>query len=107
MSGASFVFLISSSHPSLLGHFPGRPIVPAVVLLDQVTTHIGAATRCVVTQLQQVKFLQIANPDEAIEVTWELTDLAVTFSGVARRDNNVVQLLSGRLILRPAAGESR
>lgn len=27
---------VGADHPSLPGHFPGRPIVPAVVILDEV-----------------------------------------------------------------------
>ncbi len=30
------VVTIPADHPSLPGHFPGRPIVPAVVILDEV-----------------------------------------------------------------------
>ncbi|WP_428391591.1 3-hydroxyacyl-ACP dehydratase FabZ family protein [Lichenicoccus sp.] len=36
-------FTIAADHPSLPGHFPGRPIVPGVVLLDHALAVIAAA----------------------------------------------------------------
>ena len=36
-------FAIGPDHPALPGHFPGRPIVPGVVLLDQVIAAARAA----------------------------------------------------------------
>ena len=62
-------FSIPSDHPSLPGHFPGRPIVPGVVLLDQVIAAIEAAHGPLpALRLPQVKFVQPLLPDEEAEV---------------------------------------
>jgi 3-hydroxymyristoyl/3-hydroxydecanoyl-(acyl carrier protein) dehydratase len=62
-------FVIEPDHPSLPGHFPGRPLVPGVVLLDRVvaaieTTHgpLGPL------RLPQVKFMQPLLPGEEARV---------------------------------------
>ena len=62
-------FSIPPDHPSLPGHFPGRPIVPGVVLLDHVVAAIEAAHGALpALRLPQVKFVQPLLPGEEAEV---------------------------------------
>ena len=65
-------FSISHDHPSLPGHFPGRPIVPGVVLLDRVVDAIEAVHGPLAAmRLPQVKFVQPLLPGEEAEVAIE------------------------------------
>jgi len=62
-------FSIPSDHPSLPGHFPGRPIVPGVVLLDHVLAAIEATHGDLpALRLPQVKFVQPLLPGEDAEI---------------------------------------
>ena len=62
-------FVIGHDHPALPGHFPGRPLVPGVVLLDRVLDAIEAAHGPLAgLRLPQVKFLQPLLPGEAARV---------------------------------------
>ena len=62
-------FSIPSDHPSLPGHFPGRPIVPGVVLIDRVLDAIEASHGPLgALRLPQVKFAQPLLPDEIAQV---------------------------------------
>jgi len=62
-------FKIPVQHPCLPGHFPSRPIVPGVVLLEQVETILKKhITDWDIVELSQVKFLQPVLPDELIEL---------------------------------------
>jgi 3-hydroxymyristoyl/3-hydroxydecanoyl-(acyl carrier protein) dehydratase len=107
MTVSSFAFRIASDHPALPGHFPDRPIVPAVVLVDHISAQIGRTTHQAIAHLHQVKFLNIARPEEDIEVSWELSGTSVSFNGVALRGNESITLLFGQLVLRPMASESQ
>ena len=58
-------FVIEPDHPSLPGHFPGRPLVPGVVLLDRVVAAIEAAQGPLgPLRLPQVKFMLPLLPGE-------------------------------------------
>lgn len=62
-------FTISPDHPSLPGHFPGRPVVPGVVVLERVIEAIEAAHGPLAAlRLPQVKFLQPLLPGEPATV---------------------------------------
>ncbi len=70
-----FTFRIDHDDPSLAGHFPGRPVVPGVVILDRVLEAIErdhgplAALR-----LPQVKFAQPLLPGESAAVVLQPGD---------------------------------
>ena len=62
-------FTISADHPSLPGHFPGKPIVPGVVLLERVIEAIEALHGPLPPlRLPQVKFMQPLLPGERADV---------------------------------------
>ena len=54
---------ISAGHPSLAGHFPGNPVLPGVVLLEEVLTALRAwQPNCRVDGFEVVKFRQPVRP---------------------------------------------
>jgi 3-hydroxyacyl-[acyl-carrier-protein] dehydratase len=62
-------FSIPTDHPSLPGHFPGRPVVPGVVILERVIEAIEATHGPLAAlRLPQVKFTRPLLPDEHAEV---------------------------------------
>jgi 3-hydroxyacyl-[acyl-carrier-protein] dehydratase len=64
---------IAASHPSFDGHFPGAPVLPGVVLLDEAIRAIeladgGAPRRW---RVASVKFLRLVGPGEALVLEQE------------------------------------
>ena len=66
---------IAADHPAFAGHFPGMPIVPGVVLLDEALHAIGAAIGIDLSacQISSVKFLSPVGPAEPVLVTYEIS----------------------------------
>lgn len=66
--------VISTEHPSLPGHFPGQPIVPGVVMLNEVLAALknwqpGFALGLV----PAVKFMRPLQPGESFSIRLETT----------------------------------
>ncbi len=61
-------FTVLAGHPSLPGHFPGRPIVPGVLLLDAV---FQAAALAAPIRLVRAKFTAPVGPGEEVSVIFE------------------------------------
>ena len=64
------VLSIGHDHPSLAGHFPGYPVVPGVVLLNEVldTLRRGSAASLLVTGLPMIKFTSPLRPGEFVTI---------------------------------------
>jgi 3-hydroxyacyl-[acyl-carrier-protein] dehydratase len=79
----SVALRIAADHPAFQGHFPGAPVVPGVVLLDETIRAIevadGGAPRC--WRVASVKFLRMVGPSEALVLEHErLASGAVRFT---------------------------
>jgi 3-hydroxyacyl-[acyl-carrier-protein] dehydratase len=73
---------IAAEHPALPGHFPGRPIVPGVVLLDCVVNAAEAwlERTLVVGALRHAKFTSMLLPEEAAELELQAAGQELRFT---------------------------
>jgi len=65
-------FIITTEHPSLEGHFPGNPIVPGVVILDELMSIIlNENVDYKIAGFSSVKFLEplLANQEVSVKLS--------------------------------------
>ena len=75
MNPHEFTWPVPADHPAFAGHFPGRPIVPGVVLLDEALrcTESLLATPATGWQIANAKFLSPDGPGEILNIRVERT----------------------------------
>ena len=64
----------STNHPTAAGHFPGNPIIPGAVLLDEVLRAIvvDAGGTIAPAMIRSAKFHQPVRPGDRVLIRWEL-----------------------------------
>jgi 3-hydroxyacyl-[acyl-carrier-protein] dehydratase len=76
MSTHSTALTFPADHPSLKGHFPGNPIVPGVVLLDEALhaiEHIQlSSARTRPWQIDTVKFHHVVRPGDPVQLSFRV-----------------------------------
>jgi 3-hydroxyacyl-[acyl-carrier-protein] dehydratase len=64
------ISIIHANHPTLPGHFPGTPLVPGVVILDEVLAAlIEWRHDSQLTGIRMVKFLAPLQPEQAFMIS--------------------------------------
>ena len=79
-------FRIPAGHPALAGHFPGNPVVPGVVVLDQVAAALARTGGRRLAELVQVKFLAPLLPEQEAQLQLEASEDRLRFR-VLRQDS--------------------
>ena len=94
--------VIATDHPALAGHFPGNPIVPGALILDEV---LRAVEECrgpvLLKRVVSLKFASPLRPGENFGITLhEAGDTQIDFE--CSLEGGI--LASGRLVVDPGQG---
>jgi 3-hydroxyacyl-[acyl-carrier-protein] dehydratase len=81
-------FRVAAEHPTLPGHFPGAPLVPGVMLLEQIALALRDWRDQRLVRLPEAKFVAPLLPEQAAVVV--LTDTAGRLRFEIRRDDELL-----------------
>jgi 3-hydroxymyristoyl/3-hydroxydecanoyl-(acyl carrier protein) dehydratase len=66
---------ITADHPSLPGHFPDSPLVPGVLILDEVLAALRDQHKdCQLTAIRMVKFLEPLKPEQLFTICFSASN---------------------------------
>ena len=84
---------IRADHPSLAGHFPGAPIVPGVVILDEVAAALAKWRKdCQLTGIRAVKFVLPLKPEQPFTI-------CLTAANGAKTEVDFCCRIDGRMVV--------
>jgi 3-hydroxyacyl-[acyl-carrier-protein] dehydratase len=89
--------VVGVDHPSLPGHFPGAPLVPGVVILDEVLEALTEwRENSQLTGVRTVKFLAPLKPEQPFTISFSAkTKIAAEVYFCCRAEDRVI--VEGRL----------
>ena len=95
-----YSFTIETTHPSLKGHFPNKPVIPAVIILDEVINIVKIIKPgFTVETIPMVKFSHPLLPEQLVTVEIkEKSDTTISFNC----SHNKIKLVTGQLTLKSA-----
>ena len=101
-SEATLCFAVD--HPTAAGHFPGHPILPGAVLLDEIVAAIEAelADGARACEVRAAKFLKPVRPGDSLALRWHCTAPGAIAFEVVGPDGTLA--LSGSLAVESVAG---
>ena len=89
--------VVHADHPSLPGHFPGAPLVPGVVILDEVLAALDEwHENSQLTGIQTVKFLAPLKPEQPFTISFSAKNKSAGEINFCCRAESLV-IVEGRL----------
>jgi 3-hydroxymyristoyl/3-hydroxydecanoyl-(acyl carrier protein) dehydratase len=84
--------LIRADHPSLPGHFPDAPLVPGVIILDEVIAALAEwQQNSQLSGIRMVKFLAPLQPEQAFTISLSLrNEHAAEVTFCCRAEDHVI-----------------
>ena len=65
----TFNFKVPHEHPCLAGHFPGNPIVPGVIIINEIISALHSEqSEYKIEKISSIKFVMPLKADELVDV---------------------------------------